>query len=82
MRTETRERGAAHVARQCTGWAGQERQFSQVDKVDLSHGYLDPVLHQWEYITPQTSTSVPSQNNHATLEHHRNPIPMDQLDSL
>lgn len=35
-----------------------------------------------EYITPQTHTSVPSQNNHVTLEHHRNLVPMDQLDSL
>lgn len=82
MRTETQERGTADVARQRTGWAGQGRQFSQVVKVDLSQSYLDTVLHQWEYITPQTSTSVPRQNNHVTLEHHRNPIPIDQLDSL
>lgn len=48
------------MARQHTGWAGQGRQFSQVDKVDLSQGYLDTVLHQWEYIIPRTSMSVPN----------------------
>ena len=51
-------------------------------KVDLSRVYLGTVLQQQENITPQMCISDPSQNNFVTQEHHRNPVPTQQLDSL